>query len=336
MRIASLLKLGLIGEIFEVTKLAELATSIILLGASLTALSFASRYVIKFIEDLIEITGFGETSIGFALLSVITSVPELTVAIFSIIDGSPSLSVGDLLGSNVFNLGVVVGILMLTSGFLKECPEGLDELADILMLSSIIPLILVVLRVPELLFGIGLLSIFVLTVYKETRTRTLKPLPNQVNENKRGKTPLILIKILGGTIIVALSARFAVSSALEIAFNLAVAPIVVGALIVAFGTSLPELSLSLTAVKRGRLRLASANAIGSNLTNLSLILGLVLLSSFFSPFRLNVTAFSEIISFVLITSLIIWYHMTKGADCRLVGISLILTYIIFQVTTIIR
>ncbi len=336
MRIASLLKLGLIGEIFEVTKLAELATSIILLGASLTALSFASRYVIKFIEDLIEITGFGETSIGFALLSVITSVPELTVAIFSIIDGSPSLSVGDLLGSNVFNIGVVVGILMLTSGFLKECPEGLDELADILMLSSIIPLILVVLRVPELLFGIGLLSIFVLTVYKETRTRTLKPLPNQVNENKRGKTPLILIKILGGTIIVALSARFAVSSALEIAFNLAVAPIVVGALIVAFGTSLPELSLSLTAVKRGRLRLASANAIGSNLTNLSLILGLVLLSSFFSPFRLNVTAFSEIISFVLITSLIIWYHMTKGADCRLVGISLILTYIIFQVTTIIR
>ncbi len=249
-------------------------------------------------------------------------------------EGSPSLSVGDLLGSNVFNIGVVVGILMLTSGFLKECPEGLDELADILMLSSIIPLILVVLKIPELLFGLGLLSIFVLTVYKETRTKTLKPLPNQAIEKKRSQISRILMKILGGTIIVVLSARFAVSSALEIAFGLAVAPIVVGALIVAFGTSLPELSLSLTAVKRGRFRLASANAIGSNLTNLTLILGLVLSSSLFSSFRLDVTAFSEIISFVLITSLIIWYHMTKGADCRLVGIALILTYIIFQVNTI--
>lgn len=317
-------------------KLAELATSVIVLGASLAALSFASRYVIRYVEDLIEITGFGETSIGFALLSVITSIPELTVAIFAIMDGSPSLSIGDLLGSNVFNIGVVVGILMLTSGFLKECPEGLDELADILILASIIPLILVVLKVPELLLGFGLLSIFVLTVYKETRTRTLKPLPDQVSEKKRGPISMILIKILGGTLIVVLSARFAVSSALEIAFSFAVAPIVVGALIVAFGTSLPELSLSLTAVKRGRIRLASANAIGSNLTNLTLILGLVLLSSLFSPFRLDITAFSEIISFVLITSLIIWYHMTKGADCRLVGISLISTYIIFQVNTILR
>ncbi len=317
-------------------KFAELATSVIVLGASLAALSFASRYVIRFIEDLIEITGLSETSIGFALLSVITSMPELTVAIFSIMDGSPSLSVGDLLGSNVFNIGVVVGILMLTSGFLKECPEGLDELADILMLASIIPLILVVLKVPELLLGFGLLLIFFLTVYKETRTRTLSPLSNQVSEKKRSQISRILMKILGGTIIVVLSARFAVSSALEIAFGLAVAPIVVGALIVAFGTSLPELSLSLTAVKRGRIRLASANAIGSNLTNLTLILGLVLLSSLFGPFRLDVTAFSEIISFVLITSLIIWYHMTKGADCRLVGISLIFTYIIFQVNTIIR
>lgn len=317
-------------------KFTEIAISLITLLASLAALSLVSRYVIEFIEDLIEVTGFGETSIGFALLSVVTSIPELTVAVFAILEGRPSLSVGDLLGSNVFNIGVVVGALMLTAGFLKECPEGLDELADILLLSSIIPLILVALNVPESVLGFGLLLVFVLVVYKETRTRTLKPVSSQESERKRGRISPLLAKILAGSVIVVLSARFAVSSALEIAFTLDVAPIVVGALIVAFGTSLPELSLGLTAVKRGRMRLASANAIGSNLTNLTLILGVVLLSSLFGPFTLDIAAFSQIISFMLITTLIIWYHITKGADCRLVGFSLIITYIIFQATTLIR
>lgn len=312
----------------------EISSSPLILLGSLVGLSIVSRYVIESIEDLIEITGLSETSIGFALLSVITSIPELTVALFAIIEGSPSLSVGDLLGSNVFNIGIVVGVLMLTSGFLKECPAGLDELVDILMLSSIIPLILVVLSVPEFFLGFCLLSIFILFVYKETRTRTLEPM--QKKERKRGGVPLIFIKVLGGTIVIVLSARFAVSSALDIASSLGIAPIVVGALIIAFGTSLPELSLSLVAVRQGRLNLALANAVGSNLTNLTLILGLVLTSSLFSSFKLSVTEFTEIISFVLITSLIIWYHITKGTDCRLIGASLILTYVLFQINTIVR
>lgn len=312
----------------------EIPTSPLILAGSLIILSVISSYVIKSIEDLIEITGLTETSIGFALLSVITSIPELTVAIFSIMEGSPSLSVGDLLGSNVFNIGVVVGVLMLTSGFLRECPAGLDELADILILSSIIPLILTLLYVPEFLLGIGLLSIFILIVYKETRTRTLES--TQKKDKRKGKISIVLIKILGGTALIVMSARFAVTSALEITSSLGIAPIVVGALIVAFGTSLPELSLSIVAVKQGRLNLAFANAIGSNLTNLTLILGLVLTSSIYNSFKIDVTAFSEIISFVLITSLIVWYHITKGADCRLVGISLILTYVLFQLNTIIR
>ena len=95
-----------------------ISSSLIILITSLIGLSIMSRYVIKSIEDLIEITGLSETSIGFALLSVITSIPELTVAFFAIMEGSPALSVGDLLGSNVFNIGIVVGVLMLISGFL--------------------------------------------------------------------------------------------------------------------------------------------------------------------------------------------------------------------------
>lgn len=314
--------------------------SFITLAGSLAALAYVSRYVIQFVEDLIQMTGLAETSVGFALLSVITSTPELLVALFAVSAGTPALSIGDLLGSNVFNIGVVVGVLMLTAGFLKECPEGLDEIANILLISSVIPLVLTILKAPIALTGIGLLAIFIFSVHRETRTETLTLNSTQtkvLNRKKRRRSIfLTLLKITASTIVIILCARFTVSSALEIAAEFQIPPILIGALVVAFGTSLPELSLSITAVKRGRMRLASANAIGSNLTNLTLILGIVFLSSLFSPFTINIASFSEIISFVLITSLVVWYHMTKGGDCRVIGAILVLTYIIFQVTTIAR
>ncbi len=323
-----------------VLRFADILVPLVTLGVSLAALAYTSRYVIGSVEEVIEITGLSETSVGFALLSVITSTPELLVAVFAVLSGTPSLSVGDLLGSNVFNIGIVVGVLMLTTGFLRECPEGLDEVADVLLLSSIIPLILVILRTPTPLVGCGLLGIFAFSVYRETKARTLPPLDGlNVSSGEQKKPPskaLSVLKIFGGTIFIIISARFTVSAALEIAAAAGIYPILIGALIVAFGTSLPELSLSVMAVKRGRVRLATANAIGSNLTNLTLILGIVFLSSLFSPFSIDITSFSQIISFVLITSLVIWYHMTRGGDCRLVGAVLILTYIVFQAVSIIQ
>jgi cation:H+ antiporter len=307
--------------------------SAITLAASLAVLSFVSRFVIGSVEDLIEITGLGETSAGFALLSVITSTPELLVAVFSVLNGAPSLSVGDLLGSNVFNLGIVVGVLMVTAGFLKQCPVGLAEIADILLISSLIPLMLVIFKVYNRYVGVILLAVFALTVYRETKGKS-KALPITTDDKtKRAKSKYsILLKILAGTIIIVISARFTVSSALVIADFLGIPPIFIGARLVAFGTSLPELSLSLTAVRRRRVILASANAIGSNLTNLTLILGVVFFSSVFSPFSIDIMSFIEIISFVLVTSIIMWYYITKGGNCQIIGMILIITYVAFQAT----
>lgn len=320
-----------------VVKFADVVIPLSILILSMAILALISRYVIKYVEDLIELTGLSETSIGFVLLSVITSTPELVIAVFAILSGTPALSVGDLLGSNVFNVGIVVGTLMVTTGFLRECPKGLHEVADILLLSSLIPLVLVIFRTPTPIIGAGLLATFVLSVYRETKTQdTASVLDSPNKDTSRVNKTLTLTKIFVGTLILIVSARFTVASALEVTTELGINPILVGALVVAFGTSLPELSLGLMAVRRGRVRLATANAIGSNLTNLTLILGVVFLSSAVSPFNMDMTVFLEIISFVLITSLIVWYYMIKGGDCRLYGAVLILTYIIFQVVVFAR
>jgi len=308
----------------------ELAIQSITLIVSLVVLASASHFAIKYIEDLIELTGLSEASMGFAVLSVMTSVPEITVAIFSVLQGTPGISVGDIMGSNVFNIGVVVGILA-AGGFLKKCSTSLlTELVDILFLSSLIPLLLIIFKVASPFVGVVLILIFVFSIYKMTKKR------NEATSNNRktlvqnkSRTIMVVAKIIVGIATVILAARFVVTSASNIAILAGMPPIVVGAKIIAIGTSLPELTLDLTAVRRGRVHLAIGDAIGSNLTNITLVLGIVLLSS---PFTVDITILTEIIPFVLVTTIILWRFLTKGGVSQIGGITLLLIYIVFQAT----
>jgi cation:H+ antiporter len=84
---------------------------LLIIVASLVVLAFSSHYTIKAIEKFIEFTGLSEMSAGFILLATLTSVPEIIVALFAVLQGEPGISVGDILGSNVFNIGAVLGIL---------------------------------------------------------------------------------------------------------------------------------------------------------------------------------------------------------------------------------
>lgn len=144
----------------------------------------------------------------------------------------------------------------------------------------------------------------------------------------KSKKP-ILAKVAGGITVVIVAARFVVLSTSEIATILGVPPILMGAKIVAIGTSLPELALDVTAVRRGRIHLAIGDVIGSNLTNIALVLGFVLLVS---PFTINLTIFTEMLPFLLITALLLWRFLTKGGIPKWGGILLIMVYILFQAT----
>ena len=126
---------------------------------------------------------------------------------------------------------------------------------------------------------------------------------------------------------VIIASRLVVSSGINIASLLGVPPILIGAKVVALGTSLPELSLDLTAVRRGHVQLAIGDIIGSNLTNLTLVLGLVLLTS---PFSVDMSVFTEILPFLLITTIIFWRFLARGGVSRVGGLALIMTYILFQ------
>jgi len=123
------------------------------------------------------------------------------------------------------------------------------------------------------------------------------------------------------------AARLVVSYGVDIAGLFGVPPILIGAKLVSIGTSLPELTVDFTAVKRGRVHLAIGDIIGSNLTNLTLVLGLVLITS---PFAVDMTIFTEMLPFLLITTVIFWRFLTRGGVTQVGGIVLMMTYILFQ------
>jgi cation:H+ antiporter len=301
---------------------------LLILVASLVVLAFSSHYTIKAIEKLIEFTGLSEMSAGFILLATLTSVPEIIVALFAVLQGEPGISVGDILGSNVFNIGAVLGILGVL-GYLKTCCTNLlVDLTDILLITSLIPLLLVIFKVASPVVGIILLATFVANTYLMAKKR----LPNVETNGlkvpeKKGKTKVfaILLLALAGVII---AARLVVSSGVNIALILGAPSILLGAKVIAIGTSLPEFTTDFSAVRRGRVHLAIGRIIGSNLTNLTLVLGLVLLVS---PFAVDITIFTEILPFLLVTTVIFWRFLTRGGISQIGGIILIVSYILFQV-----
>ncbi len=305
----------------------ELIVQVVILAVSLIVLSIAGHFTIKSVEEIIELTGLSEASAGFVILSVMTSTPEVTVAAFSILQGTPGVSVGDILGSNVANIGLVVGILAVIGPLEACCTDLLREMVDILFLSSLIPLILITFGTLSPLVGASLLGVFAFSMYRMTKGKSPASVDKGIvtSDGKNKKT--VVAKMVGGIVAVALAARFVVTSASNTAIFFGIPPILLGAKIIAVGTSLPELALDVSAVRRGRPRLALGDAIGSNLTNLTFVLGIVLITS---PFAVDLTVFAETLPFLLITTLLLWRFVTKGGISKFGGILLIIVYVLFQ------
>jgi len=310
----------------------DLIFQILILAGSLALLASASHFSVRSIEKLMAITGLSEVSVGFVILAVMTSTPEITVALFSVLQGTPGIAVGDVLGSNVFNLGAVIGILGML-GYLRTCCTTLwMELTDILFVTSLIPLLLVIshfhiFEVSSPIVGAILLGVFVVNTYFMSK----KGMPKEKNPNtqtvERRGTWKVVATLLVSFAGVVVAARLVVSYGIGIAGLLGVPPILIGAKLVSIGTSLPELTVDFTAVRRGRIHLAIGDIIGSNLTNLTLVLGLVLLTS---PFAVDMTIFTEMLPFLLITTVVFWRFLTRGGVTQVGAIVLMMIYILFQ------
>jgi cation:H+ antiporter len=311
-----------------------LVGNVLVLVAALVALSKASDLTITHSINVAGVTGLGKTTVGFILVAFSTSLPELFVAAFSVLEPeNVGVSIGNVLGSNIANICLILGVCFLFIALRfpgksrvlpKMAREELGSLYFGLFVASIVPLALIYIGYASRFIGVILLAIFVFYMYQLSKART----PEEESISGAEKTKLgryVGLSVLGAAGVV-VCAYFIVESASFLALSVGIPKVIIGATVVAFGTSVPELATSIGAVKKGHLDLALGNIVGSCFINITCILGVTLL---LSSLRINVNAFSNVALFSLIANLLLWYFLSNERIGRREGTVLLFLYALF-------
>ena len=296
----------------------------ILLIVFLAILVLSANQAVNAISKFSRIVGISELSSGLVIVAVSTSIPETTVAVFSATSGNIGLTLGDVFGSNVTNIALVAAILLILSPIRKVEDRGtVVSLSRQLILASLIPLLLLIVRAGSRIVGFILLVIFVYFVYRTLKSGKDKEI-KKVSDSPLKQLLIFFVMIA----LVIVSARIVVENASSIAVSTGVRESVIGASIVALGTSLPELSVDTIAVRKGHLGLALGDIIGSCVTNITLVLGIALsLSAVSTDFRI----LTELVSFAIAAPLIMVFFIRDGRISKWNSLVLFAVYATFLV-----
>jgi cation:H+ antiporter len=214
--------------------------------------------------------------IGFTIVAVGTSLPELAVTIKAVSSNSQELvdlAVGGVLGSNVANVMLVLG----TAAMLGACSEpemGIKKDAIAVILASIILLITVMLgEISTLIGAMMLISLILYYIYSYNYSKKLG-LDEELEETWIGENiPLAITVTIFGGFLIFLGAEFLIEGSIGIADEMGISETIVGLSVIALGTSLPELAVTVIAAVRGHKGVAIGNVLGSNVINILGILG---------------------------------------------------------------
>ena len=268
--------------------------------------------------------------IGLTIVAMGTSAPEASVSVNAALAGSNDIAISNVIGSNLFNGLVVVGVCAFMAGF-KTNPEILKR--D-MPLNIIVTAILCIMLLDRHINHIeGIILLISMAVYIAVMVISALKNRETADECKILSLPKSLIFIIGGLISVIFGGTLVVDNACLIAKDFGVSENFIGLTIIAIGTSLPELVTSITATRKGDSGLALGNAIGSNLFNRLFILGM---SATICP--LNVLSESIIDCIILLVSAVILYVFarTKKTMNRWEGIVCVFLYVGYTAYLLIR
>lgn len=280
--------------------------------------------------------------IGLTVVAFGTSMPEASVSINAALKGANDLAVSNVIGSNIFNLLVVLG----ACAVIRPMNAKWSVLKQEFPFSIIITVVLLVAmggyQVSSIVKGEGtfvlgrvagivLLALFVLfvatTVKDAITSRQNIEESGEPEEDYHVLSPILtVIYIVGGMIGIIAGGNIVVSSATEIAEQFGLTQTFIGLTIVALGTSLPELVTSLVAASKGENDLALGNVVGSNVFNILLILGA---SAAISPITVSVTAIYDTIILILSSVLVYICAISKKRFARFEGTLFLIVYIGF-------
>lgn len=279
-----------------------------------------------------------EMIIGLTIVSIGTSMPELFVSTTSALEGYSDISVGNIIGSNICNLLLILGLSAIIRPVTFKRQTKLVE-NPISIIFSIIFLIICnvnsdISRKDGLILIILFILFLIYTIYMGVRSQKNNAII-QLEENKNISSIKNISLILLGIFILKIGGDIVVENAKLIATALNISEKVIGLTIIAIGTSLPELFTSITAAIKGDSDIAIGNIVGSNIFNMLMIIGI---TSIIQPITYNVTYnFQMIVLFVGMTLMMIFpFLKPKDKLSRWKGFVFFILYLIYLIDLIIQ
>lgn len=305
----------------------------IILLVSLAGIVFGADFLVAGAVSIARKYKVSDFVIGAAIIGVGTSMPEMTVSFIGALNGNADVAIGNVVGSNIFN---VLGILGLTAVFFPVTFEKQNLKFDI-------PFCIALSVILSFLFfngtsntigrfdGILLLTAFIafmwISFYRDRHSKHQASVQDEVPyEVAAGSLGLSLIKVIGGLAVLVFSCDIFVDNAVLIAKSFGVSDSFISLTLIACGTSLPELAASIAAAVKKNTSMALGNIVGSNIFNIALILGLCSQVSPLTSMGIGLVDFVVMVAAVLVL-------LVFGRDCRISraeGVVLFLCFVAYN------
>ncbi len=310
--------------------------NILLLIAGLALLMWGADRFVHGAAAAARNLGIAPLLIGLTVVAFATSAPEILVSVVAAIEKQPGLAIGNAIGSNIVNIGLVLGITAMIRPIEIESATLRREMPALLAVSLLTVSLFLdtyLSRMDGIVMLTGLVIVMVWLVRLGTRSAANDPISRdfeaEIPTDVRMSMALIWLVVGLGTLLV--GAELLVNGAIGIATELGISEVVIGILLVALGTSLPELAVSLASALKGEYGLAIGNIVGSNIFNLLAVIGI---AATIEPSALPPTVLSLHI-FVMVAFTLVLFAMTYDYDerselSRLEGAALLAAFIAYD------
>ena len=287
-----------------------------------TMLYFGADWIVRSSVSIAKKSNIAPIIIGLTIIAFGTSLPELIVSITAALNDSSTLSVGNAIGSNIANIGLVLGLSSLI--FPISCVY--KKIKKDLWINIIITIIFVLFAFDGLISRFEGMIMFLCLIYYIllciSEEKDDEEIPDNIISNNR-----IFLYLLGGIFVLAYGADLFVDGAISLAKKLGISEAVVGVSIVAFGTSLPELATSVVAAFKKESDISLGNILGSNIFNILCVLGI---SSMISQLDSPIQMMNREVYFLFILGfLLIAISKMKQPISRLSSTMLLIIYFYF-------
>lgn len=309
-------------------------TQILLLIAGFVLLIKGADWLVGGSSSIAKRFGISDLVIGLTVVAFGTSTPELVVNVFASLQGNTEIAIGNIVGSNIANILLILGAASLLapltvqrSTVLKELPFSLLAVVTLLVMAN--DALIDGYASSEISRGDGLVFIgfFIIFLYYTFGIRNGSGEANEDEDLPTHTVWMSLLLLLGGLIGLVGGGKLAVDAAVSLATSLGVSQSLVGLTVVAVGTSLPEMAASMVAAYRGKADIAVGNIVGSNIFNVFWILGI---SAIIKPLTFTPAMNADLIVVVLATVLLffivhtghlhhrvlLWWRQGQGYNIR--------------------